>query len=174
MILGIDPGPEESAYAVLDYPSRKIITHGQVDSRVMGDVLGQWLTEQEQRLSLLSNRPVVAIEGMQSYGIPAGKTIYNTLLWIGRYCQVAIGRATVWPLFRPAIRGHFLGGVKLPGLKTADAKIRATMVQRWLGQTAGFSKDQWSALAIATMAHDLMQAGKRPDPIPRGMVEPFI
>lgn len=74
-ILGIDPGPDKSAYVLLKWPDREILGHGHVDN--------------EQLLLIIEGCPAayMAIEEVSYYGPDRsiGATVIDTARWIGRF-----------------------------------------------------------------------------------------
>jgi len=154
MILGIDPGTTESAYVLLH-------KHTIVSSAKLPNF------ELRALLPLLQGYRILAIEGMQSYGLPVGREVLDTVCWIGRFIEASTA-AIVWPVFRPAVRAHHLGVVKG---KSGDAAIRRAMLARYGAEhTRGITKDQWSALAVATYVADKDAAGQCPPIVPVAML----
>ena len=78
MILAIDPGPERSAYVLLD-KELKPIRYG--------------IVENEKMLGLINDLSLPAqhfvFEMVASYGMPVGKEVFETVEWAGRFLQKA-------------------------------------------------------------------------------------
>ena len=75
MVLAIDPGNIESAYCLIDKETYKPIEFGKVDNTRLLMLLGE-LDYKE-----------LAIEMIASYGMPVGKEVFDTCVWIGRFIQ---------------------------------------------------------------------------------------
>ena len=75
MILAIDPGNEQSAYILTDN-NLKIIEHGKCEN----EPLKAHLNNMAAGFTNLT----VAIEMIASYGMPVGKEVFETCLFIGQ------------------------------------------------------------------------------------------
>ena len=149
MILGIDPGPEESAVV--------------------------WLNADGPRAETMPNRGVVellrsmvvptAIEDFVPYGQRLGYESIATVKAIGVFEFAAEGRARLIP--RPEIKRHLCGTHK-----ATDADVRDALMQRFgpgrkkavgtktqPGPLYGFKGHHWAALAVAVTAQDTQQEG---------------
>jgi hypothetical protein len=154
MILGIDPGTTESAYVILH--NRNIVSSAKLPNFELRALLPQ-----------IMGYRILAIEGMQSYGLPVGREVLDTVCWIGRFIEASTA-PVVWPVFRPAVRAHHLGVAKG---KNGDAAIRKAMLTRYgTNNTRGITRDQWSALAVATFVSDKEAAGQCPPKFPIAML----
>lgn len=139
-ILAIDPGPTLSAYVTLEdgvptatakLPNEDVLT---IADEWRGDVtVIEWIT----------------------VAMVAGAETYQTCRWVGRFEQTSGSRVVLMP--RTDVLYHLFGK---RNVKSADALIRRTMLDRFGGDGAkgvkanpgplyGFSKDCWSALAVA-------------------------
>ena len=78
-ILGIDPGTEKTGWVIYDTENHSIIDKG-ID-----------LNETVLRTIISKEADTVAIEMIASYGMPVGKETFETVYWIGRFTEVAIG-----------------------------------------------------------------------------------
>ncbi len=82
--MGIDPGSEKSAYAILTYADGDfpylIIDADKVDNAT----LIKYLQDDEWGLGKLD----VAIEGIQSYGMSVGRSVFDTAYMVGRLQQL--------------------------------------------------------------------------------------
>jgi len=120
-IIGIDPGPTESAYALIDNDFR---VHEA--EKVNNDNLAEWLAVQ---------RPVhVVIESMQSYGAPVGRSTFETCFMIGRLIQVCKDHQIPYTLYpRPEYTRRICGVGKIN-----DAVLRQALLLRFggYGETA--------------------------------------
>jgi hypothetical protein len=144
----IDPGPEQSAYVVWDAEAHDFYMNGaNVEKHAIVSTEGMI---GRLRTLVRNGIEVVAIEMIQSFGMPVGRSTFQTVLNIGRFVQAVYEvnpTADVRLYGRPSIKGQ-LGGKN-------DAEIRASLRLRY-GEARkgekleGVVKDQWSALALAT------------------------
>src|SRR3972149_1434047 len=73
MILGIDPGNEKSAYVLWD--GERVHDKNTVKNESILDLAG----------IAKSENCAVGIEMISSYGMPVGKEVFETCVWIGRF-----------------------------------------------------------------------------------------
>jgi hypothetical protein len=132
IIFAIDPGNEKSAFVLYD-TEQKII----IDKRIL-----------DNGLLLVYMRDVVydelAIEMIASYGMPVGKTVFDTCLWVGRFVQAALP-CKAHLIYRKDEKMFLCAS-----MKAKDSNIRQALIDL-LGKetTKGCSKDIWAALAVA-------------------------
>lgn len=150
-IFAIDPGNKESGYAFISMPDFQLLDFGKVDNQ-----------------SLLQDIPFIAtqadsfaIEMVASYGMPVGKDVFETCVWIGRFIQNA------------GIEHHFVyrKDEKLclcGSLKAKDSNIRQALIDRYAkfdfknGKGTkknpdtfyGVSKDVWQAIAVGVTHYE--------------------
>lgn len=145
MILGIDPGPKQSAYVFWDWRHQSIFNHG-----IFENV--EFRHRMKQAYDLFFAEPLIpVIEMIQSFGMPVGKEIFETVLWIGRLIEIFNDLNTKL-VYRRDIKIHFCGSPR-----AKDANIRQALIDRFgppgvkknAGILYGIKKDEWSALAIA-------------------------
>jgi hypothetical protein len=76
-VLAIDPGTEKSGFVLFDSNTKSIIESG--------------IVENEELLyrSTWADADFLAVEMCANYGMPSGKTIFETVLWVGRFIQYA-------------------------------------------------------------------------------------
>lgn len=141
-ILGIDPGPTQSAFVLLNRSGKPILF-----DKVPNEELLDWL-----KINRDSAR-VTVIEWITVASV-AGAETYHTCRWVGRF-QEAAGRAELLP--RMDVLQHLFGK---RNVKSADALVRRAMLDRFGGDGAkgtkaapgplhGFHADCWAALAVA-------------------------
>lgn len=139
-VVGIDPGPFRSAYVVWDGSS--ILAHGICDNILF--------------LRLMKNDYAVngythVIEMVQSYGMPVGREIFETVLVVGRLLEIFNDYAPHL-VFRQDIKLYFCRS-----MRAKDANIRQVLIDRFgpqgtkkkPGPLYGIRGDEWSALAVA-------------------------
>jgi len=150
MILAIDPGTEVSAWVLLD-----------------GETPGFFGIDGNQALigmfsdcsMFIGDKPLFVtpvIEMIASYGMPVGRTTFETVLWIGRFAQaLGLPANDSWKVYRKDVKLHLCNSPR-----ANDASIRQAIIDRYGGREKGIgnkkthgplygvSKDIWSALAV--------------------------
>jgi hypothetical protein len=152
IIIGIDPGPEKSAYVVLY--NGAIQDKGKVDNAILKVELRQWEGSDVQ----------MAIEMVASYGMPVGCEIFETVFWIGRVWEAAErSNLDCRKVYRKDIKLWLCNSIR-----AKDANVRQALLDKFPrtgggktpqigtkskpGPLYGMSGDIWSALAIALYA----------------------
>lgn len=154
-ILGIDPGTEQSGWAVL-----------------AGDeVLGSGLLPNAELLGYLkiclapvrTSSPVtVAAEMIASYGMPVGREVFETCVWIGRFKQAWHSPEDVQLVYRKDVKLHLCGTNK-----AKDGNVRQAILDLFPrtgggatpqigtkgqpGPLYGVSTHAWPALGVALL-----------------------
>ena len=77
-ILAIDPGTVESGFVVFNSETRQVEESGVIEN------------EELIKRSSWVDADILVIEMCANYGMPSGKTIFETVLWIGRFIQYAV------------------------------------------------------------------------------------
>ena len=154
LLLAIDPGPVESAYVLIDAETCLPHEVGKVPNTDVLDYLAH----------LPMHTELAAIEMIASYGMPVGREVFETCVWIGRYVQCLddAGVITVRTPRQPVKLHH------CHSARATDATIRQALVDRFApGQpnhgkgTKGspgffheFRADIWQAMALAVYTAD--------------------
>jgi hypothetical protein len=114
MILSIDPGTIQSAYVIWDNKKKNIKEKGIVSN--------------EDMLKLIENNEdtEIVIEMVACYGMPVGKTTFETVLWIGRFVQLAKKSTLV---YRKDIKMYFCNTTR-----AKDSNVRQVLIDRF-GET---------------------------------------
>lgn len=135
-ILAIDPGTDKSAFVIYDSHDKNILDKGIEENY---DLLDQIMHDPSMQ------SPILAIEMIASYGMPVGKEVFDTCVWIGRFVQAYNGSQDAKRIYRRTVKTHLCGS-----MKAKDANIRQVLLDK-LGKdaTKGVAKDMWSALAVA-------------------------
>jgi len=143
-ILAIDPGTSLSAYVMLSAKGRIVYKSKCSNEKVLG------VLNDARELTT----DIIAIELMQSYGNPVGKTVFETCYWIGRFIQAVDGQYI--PVYRKDVAKYFLPEKKKDRpFKSTDANIRAKLIGMYPEKDlVGFKADMWSALAIGRYVLD--------------------
>lgn len=151
IILGIDPGNEQSAYALVK-DNYDIIDAGKVDNLEM------------RKIIRTANFDLIALESIQSYGMPVGRSTFETCFMIGRIIQMAVDRKIRHYLYpRPKIAQGVVG----QGGKYNDSTVRQALLVRFGGDKRGEplnllkggGSDKRSAYAVAVYHLDGAKLG---------------
>lgn len=151
-ILAIDPGNEESAYALLDqdlFPSKFA---KKANDEVMQDCIKIVTNSKKENIPL-----TVIVEMVASYGMPVGREVFETCVWIGRFNErLADGKTEL--IYRKDEKMALCRS-----MKAKDSNIRQALIDRFgpigtkkePGWFYGVHKDVWSAIAVGVTYHDL-------------------
>ena len=151
-IFAIDPGTTYSGYVLVEHDGREI-------TRVLDK--GKLPNEELLRRLPQDTDTVLVVEMVASYGMPVGREVFETCVWIGRFLQTG----NVPPEIQPD-RIVYRMEEKVAmchNSRAKDANIIQALVDRYAygqpnhgkgtksapGFFYGFSKDAWQAMAIA-------------------------
>ena len=158
IILGIDPGTTESGWVLYDSDSHSIVNKGisENDSLLVHTMYDDDID-------------VMAIEMVASYGMPVGKEVFETVYWIGRFCQAShrsgrpfhryykktdINQAIC---FNSKVNDSIIRRAVLDMFpKTGGGKEPAVGTKKKPGPLYGFSSHMYPALAVA-LTHALRE-----------------
>lgn len=158
MILAIDPGNIESAYVVLDQETLKPQWFAKVDNEELLEAIcfGEF-----------NHVTHIAIEMIAHYGagMPAGKSVFDTCVWIGRFWQAIISSQCIG-INPDDLKFIYRKEVKMnlcQSMKAKDSNIIQALKDRFgdkgtkksPGWFYGFSKDVWQAYAVGVTYADL-------------------
>ena len=154
MIFAIDPGNIESAFVIVTDDLSKVINKGKVYNEDLLDII--WQVDKVSH---------VAIEGIQSYGMPVGKEVFETCYFIGRLQETFLREHEKFPLMIYRMEEKLC---LCHSVKANDSNIRQALIDRFgvvgtkknPGFFYGFKKDIWSAMAVATTYHDKYLCGE--------------
>lgn len=147
-IFAVDPGPEKSGWVLFNTHSKRVAAC---------DVSSN--DEIKRQLSLTHGlKPLLAVEMIASYGMPVGREVFETCVWIGRLMEF-------WhPLrcelvYRKDVKMHLCG---TPRAK--DPNIRQALIDKLgppgkkadPGPTYGVSSHAWAALGVAVTASETL------------------
>jgi hypothetical protein len=148
-ILGLDPGPSETAYCLIDQDFN-VLTAGKAALPMI--------------LKALSVAPpdCVAIESIQSYGMAVGRSVFDTCYSIGRILQKCDDLALPTFLYpRPEYARRICGVGKI-----SDSVLRQALLLRFGGDRKGEAlhllrgnSDKRSAFAVAAYHNDIIRGG---------------
>lgn len=141
-IIALDPGSEQTAYVLWD-----------------GTLRDFGIVPNERCLELLHycgnrarvGRCIIEMIGHYGKGMPAGREVFDTCIWIGRFTE-AFGAERTETMLRATIKAHLCGSVK-----AKDANVRQALIDRFGGPAAirkggplyRVSSHVWAALAVA-------------------------
>lgn len=152
IILAIDPGSAQSAYVAYD--------------TIGGEIVQSGIYENEDMLSIIKSiyNNILAIEMVASYGMPVGKTVFETCLWVGRFIE---SHQQMWrdTPYKKYYRKTDICMHLCHSTRAKDSNIRQAIIDRYPatgggktpqigiqkkpGPLYGVSKDVWAALAVA-------------------------
>ncbi len=154
-VMAIDPGPVESGFALIDAGTCLPLEIGKISNHVLLDML------MKNPHFLTRGYDLGSIEMIASYGMPVGKEVFETCVWIGRFQQAApIGMRLI---YRRDVKLHHCGSVK-----AKDSNISQALIDRFAsgepnrgkgtkaapGWFYGFRADIWAAYAVAVYDTD--------------------
>jgi hypothetical protein len=145
-VVAIDPGNEQSAWCVV-MDGRPFESDKQSNAEVLAK-FKDWRAEGW----------LLAVEMIASYGMPVGREVFETCVWIGRFIQAWGGEHTL--VYRKDVKILHCGSTR-----ATDANIRASLIDRFgpgkdkavgtknsQGPLYGMKGDRWAALAVALTA----------------------
>lgn len=138
-VFAIDPGTIESGYVIFE--NGKIIDSGVEVNEILRDSLK------------IRDYDVLALEMVACYGMPVGKEVFETCLWIGRFIECSKRKHKL--IERRDVKLHLCGNVR-----AKDGNIRQAIIDKLgpkgtkkePGPTYGISSHAWQALALALTA----------------------
>jgi hypothetical protein len=153
-LLAIDPGTEQSGWCVIQFG--RVAESGVAPNQLLlGKVLG-W-------------KGALAMEMVSSYGMPVGREVFETVLWIGRFQQAYEYPEVARLIYRRDVKLYLCGSPK-----AKDANIRQALLDMFPrtgggktpqvgtkskpGPLHGVSSHAWAALAVGVTALNLKEA----------------
>lgn len=144
-ILAIDPGTIHSA--MIWWDGKEIIAKHQCDNAGVIVAIQQIVQES------------VHIEMVASYGMPVGREVFETVVWIGRFQQASLEKGTPASLhYRRDVKLHHCGSARAKDGNVIQAlkdKYGDKGTKKAPGITYGLKKDLWQAFALATYVTEL-------------------
>jgi len=146
----IDPGPTQSGWCVL----------------AGGRVLSSGVLPNSDMLERVASRiyATMAIEMIASYGMPVGREVFETCVWIGRFVQAWHDPESVKLVYRKDVKMHLCGTTK-----AKDGNVRQAIIDLYpasgggatpqIGTKAkpgplyGVSSHAWPAIGVALTVH---------------------
>lgn len=157
MILALDPGTTESGFVMFD--GIRVTESGVLPN---GELLS-WVRDPAWR----GRSTILAIEMVASYGMPVGREVFETCVWIGRFQQAWCEPQAVRLVFRREVKIHLCGkaNAKDPNVRqalldlfprTGGGATPQVGTKAMPGPLYGVSTHAWPALGVAiTVAHQL-------------------
>lgn len=164
-VLAIDPGNEQSAYVVIDTDTHRPIAFDKAENGELRRAICAGNFED-------CDGAAIEMIGHYGTGMPAGKTVFDTCVWIGRFTE-AIRLTYAAPpqpmtVLRPTIKAHLCGSAK-----AKDSNVTQALVDRFApgqpnhgkgtksepGFFYGFKADIWQAFALAVYVADELGGG---------------
>lgn len=111
-VLALDPGPEKTAFVMWD--GEKIWEKGIAANDALLSSLGTgWADE-----------GIMAVEMIASYGMPVGRDVFNTCVWIGRFVQQS---SIPWEMvYRIDVKNHLCHSSR-----AKDSNVRQALIDRF-------------------------------------------
>lgn len=162
-ILAIDPGTTESGWCI--YGDKRVL-----DSGVMpNEDMVKWLAYRAD------NGARLAIEMIASYGMPVGREVFETCVWIGRFKQAWHTPVDVQLVYRKDVKLHLCGTTK-----AKDPNVRQALIDLFAptgggktpqigtkgqpGPLYGVSSHAWPALGVAITVAERARPAPAPAP----------
>jgi hypothetical protein len=149
-VLAIDPGPTESG--VVLFENGRVKRAGVLGNERLRDRLSSI------ELLPLGQFPACAIEWIESMGMPVGKEVFDTCLWVGRFLErwytvtgerLGNGAALIT---RREVKLHLCGSARAKDPNVRQAlldKLGPAGTKKAPGPTYGVHGHLWAALAVA-------------------------
>lgn len=153
-MLSIDPGTEQSGWCVIQFG--RVMESGVAPNHLLlGKVLG-W-------------KGSLAMEMVSSYGMPVGREVFETVLWIGRFQQAYEYPEIARLIYRRDVKLHLCGSAKAKDAnirqalldmfpRTGGGKTPQVGTKKQPGPLHGVSSHAWSALAVGVTALNMKEA----------------
>lgn len=148
-VIAIDPGNIQSALCIIDVETLKPVEFIKANNAEIKKIL---LMKAEENY-------FVAIEMIASYGMPVGKDVFDTAVWIGRFVEIAKSKTGKEPtlVYRIEEKNHICHSSK-----ANDSTIRRALIDRFAKHDLkngkgtkknpdwfyGFKADIWAAYAV--------------------------
>lgn len=162
-MIAIDPGTQESAYVLINPVNLYPLEFGKIPNEEMAAML--------KRLPLQRHISIVAIEDIESHGMPIGRETLDTVKWIGKFEQILTDNAVPYKeIYRSQEKKMICHSPN-----AGDSNIRHALIDRFApgqrnygkgtkaapGWFYGFADDIWQAYAVGVTYHDLY-VGREP------------
>jgi hypothetical protein len=157
IIFAIDPGNVQSGYALLRMPDFKLLKFGKIENEELLEMLP----------GILPQVDIFAIEMIAAYGMPVGRDVFETCVYIGRFIEKALPMPHNY-IYRKDEKITLCGS-----MKAKDANIRQALIDRYAKHDFkhgkgtkkapdvfyGVSKDVWQAIAVGVTYYEKQKEG---------------
>jgi hypothetical protein len=152
-ILAIDPGNTQSGAAIIEMPEFRLVWFAKLPNEELYKVVSRYDFDE------------VVIEMIACYGMPVGKDVFETVLWIGRYIE-QLKEHKISFVYRKEEKMHLCNS-----MKAKDSNIRQALINRYAKHDFkngkgtkkepdtfyGVSKDVWAAIAVGVTHYEKMK-----------------
>jgi hypothetical protein len=156
-ILALDPGPEQTGWVL--YDGERVHSSAVEGNAAMLARVQHW-----------QSGVTLAIEMIASYGMPVGREVFETCVWIGRFMQAWHSPDAVRLVYRKDVKLHLCGNprAKDPNVRqalldlfprTGGGATPQVGTKAKPGPLYGISTHAWPALGVAITARHQMQQG---------------
>lgn len=169
-ILAIDPGNVESGYAVINMPDFELLDFGKVNNNKLLDMIrdlefGGW-----KKSNTYFKINHFAIEMIGNYGMPVGKDVFETCVWIGQFKEALEAQGEI-------VNYIYRKDEKMTlceNMKAKDSNIRQALINRYAKHNFkngkgtqknpdtfyGVANDVWQAIAVGVTYYDINYLNK--------------
>lgn len=151
-ILAIDPGNTQSGAAIIEMPEFRLEWFAKLPNEDLYNVVKRYDFDE------------VVIEMVACYGMPVGKDVFETCLWIGRYIE-QLKEHKISFVYRKEEKMHLCGD-----MRAKDSNIRQALINRYAKHDFkngkgvknnpdtfyGVAKDVWQAIAVGVTHYEKM------------------
>lgn len=174
-ILAIDPANVESGWVVLDCEDYRPLAFGKTENEKFRDMIyaGRFDGINDSVDLWGEDEVIPAIEMVASYGMPVGREVFETCVWIGRFEEALLkarhGYSRLYTdpefVFRKDVKMNVCGRTS-----AKDANIRQALIDRFASTPSGkgtkknpdwfygFHADVWAAYAVGVTELDRIKA----------------
>ena len=146
-VIAIDPGTHQSAVVIYDTVKKRPRESVILDNKDVLTILCDYPFKRGDN--------VLAVEMVACYGMPVGKEVFETCVWIGRFIEG--WNAEHCLVYRQEVKLHFCHSNK-----AKDPNIRQALIDRFgpqgtkkePGPLYGIKSHEWSALAVGVFYAD--------------------
>lgn len=152
MILALDPGPQVTGWAALE--GMRVLDTGVVLNEQVLQML-------QTGIGLVAWPSEVAIEMIASYGMPVGREVFETCVWIGRFQQAWHRPEAVRLVYRKDVKMHLCGTPRAKDPNVWQAlldKIGPVGTKKAPGPLYGVKSHARAAVAVGVTAFEVAAA----------------
>jgi hypothetical protein len=166
-ILALDPGTTQTGWAIVADDMR-VIQHGIEKNSEILEIIRNFETYADGK---------IATEMIASYGMPVGREVFETCIWIGRFIQAWRAPEEVIIIYRREVKMHLCGTTR-----AKDTNVRQAIIDLYEptgggatpqigtskqpGPLYGVSSHVWPAIGVGIVAHHQSGKLKLPDTLP--------